>query len=108
MRGEADRPAPALAGRRSWALAGLLATLVMLGPFSIDLYLPAFGAIGAEFGVPQVAVQATLSAYLFAYAFMMLWHGALSDALGRRPVVLAGLAVYAVATLGCAIAGNIS
>ena len=38
---------------------------------------------------------------------MMLWHGALSDALGRRPVVLAGLAVYALATLGCAIAGNI-
>ena len=38
---------------------------------------------------------------------MMLWHGALSDALGRRPVVLAGLAVYAIATLGCAIAGNI-
>ena len=108
MSRDAARPAPAGAGRRSWALAGLLATLVMLGPFSIDLYLPAFGAIGADFGVPQVAVQATLSAYLFAYAFMMLWHGALSDALGRRPVVLAGLAVYAVATLGCAIAGNIS
>ena len=108
MSRDAARPAPAGAGRRSWALAGLLATLVMLGPFSIDLYLPAFGAIGAEFGVPQVAVQATLSAYLFAYAFMMLWHGALSDALGRRPVVLAVLAVYAVATLGCAIAGNIS
>ena len=38
---------------------------------------------------------------------MMLWHGALSDALGRRPVVLANLAIYAFATLGCAIAGNI-
>ena len=93
--------------RRSWALPGLLATLVMLGPFSIDLYLPAFGAIGRELAVPQVAVQATLSAYLFAYAFMMLWHGALSDALGRRPVVLASLVVYAIATLGCAIAGNV-
>jgi hypothetical protein len=82
---DAPRPAPAPAPRRSWGLAALLATLVMLGPFSIDLYLPAFGAIGGEFGVPQVALQATLSAYLFAYAFMMLWHGALSDALGRRP-----------------------
>jgi DHA1 family bicyclomycin/chloramphenicol resistance-like MFS transporter len=98
-------PAPAL--KRSWGLAALLASLVMLGPFSIDLYLPAFGAIGREFGVAQVAVQATLSAYLFAYAFMMLWHGALSDALGRRPVVIAGLVVYAVSTLLCAIAGNI-
>jgi len=93
--------------KRSWALAALLASLVMLGPFSIDLYLPAFPAIGRELAVPQVAIQATLSAYLFAYAFMMLWHGALSDALGRRPVVIAGLVVYAVATLLCAIAGNI-
>ena len=45
--------------------------------------------------------------YLFAYAFMMLWHGALADALGRRPVVLAGLAIFAITSLGCAIAGNI-
>jgi DHA1 family bicyclomycin/chloramphenicol resistance-like MFS transporter len=52
-------------------------------------------------------VQQTLSVYLFAYAFMMLWHGALADALGRKPVVLASLAIYALATLGCAIAGNI-
>jgi DHA1 family bicyclomycin/chloramphenicol resistance-like MFS transporter len=93
--------------QRSWSLAALLAALVMLGPFSIDMYLPAFPAIGADFAVAPVAMQATLSAYLFAYAFMMLWHGALSDALGRRPVVLAGLGVYAIATLGCAIAGNI-
>jgi len=92
---------------RTWSLAALLAALVMLGPFSIDLYLPAFAAIGEALEVPQVAVQATLSTYLFAYAFMMLWHGALSDALGRRLVVLASLVVYAVATLGCAIAGNI-
>ena len=92
---------------RTWSLAMLLAALSMIGPFSVDMYLPAFHAIGGEFGVPQVAVQQTLSAFLFAYAFMMLWHGALSDALGRRPVVIGGLAVYAFATLGCAIAGNI-
>ena len=79
----------------------------MLGPFAIDMYLPAFGAIAAEFDTPAIAVQQTLSAYLFAYAFMMLWHGALSDAYGRRPVIMGGLAVYAVASLGCAIAGNI-
>jgi DHA1 family bicyclomycin/chloramphenicol resistance-like MFS transporter len=71
------------------------------------MYLPAFHAIGGEFGVPQIAVQQTLSLYLFAYAFMMLWHGALSDALGRRPVVLGGLAIFVLGSFGCAIAGNI-
>jgi DHA1 family bicyclomycin/chloramphenicol resistance-like MFS transporter len=54
-----------------------------------------------------MALQQTLSRYLFAYAFMMLWHGALSDALGRRPIVLSSLALYAFASLACAIAGNI-
>lgn len=92
---------------RTWSLAILIAALAMLGPFSIDAYLPAFHDIGREFNVPPIAVQQTLSVYLFAYAFMMLWHGALADALGRRPVVLASLAIYALATLGCAIAGNI-
>ena len=92
---------------RTWSLAILIAALAMLGPFSIDAYLPAFHDIGREFKVPPIAVQQTLSIYLFAYAFMMLWHGALADALGRRPVVLASLVIYALATLGCAIAGNI-
>lgn len=93
--------------RRTWSFAALLASLSMLAPFAIDAYLPAFPAIGKEFGTAPLAVQQTLSAYLMAYAFMMLWHGALSDALGRRPIVLAGLVVYAFATLGCAISGNI-
>lgn len=93
--------------RRSWTFAALLASLAMLGPFAVDMYLPAFGAIQAEFGVAPIAMQQTLSAYMIAFAVMMLWHGALADALGRRPVVLGGLAVFAVGSLGCAIAGNI-
>jgi MFS transporter, DHA1 family, multidrug resistance protein len=90
-----------------WSLPALLAALSMLGPFSIDMYLPAFDAIERDLEATTLAVQQTLSAYLFAYAFMMLWHGALSDALGRRPVVLGGLAIFAFASLGCAIAGGI-
>jgi DHA1 family bicyclomycin/chloramphenicol resistance-like MFS transporter len=88
-------------------LAALLAALSMLGPFAIDMYLPAFNAIAREFEASPIAVQQTLSAYLFAYAFMMLWHGSLSDALGRRPIILGGLAIYGVASLGGAISGNI-
>jgi DHA1 family bicyclomycin/chloramphenicol resistance-like MFS transporter len=93
--------------RRSWRLAALLASLAMTGPFAVDMYLPAFGAIGNEFDAAPIAIQQTLSVYMFAFAFMMLWHGALSDALGRRPIILGGLAIYALGTLGCAIAGNI-
>lgn len=93
--------------RQTWRLAALLASLSMLAPFAIDAYLPAFPAIGREFDVAPLAVQQTLSAYLVSYAVMMLWHGALSDALGRRPIVLGGLVVYAFATLGCAVSGNI-
>ena len=93
--------------RQSWGLASLIASLSMIGPFSIDLYLPAFSAIAGEFSASPIAMQQTLSTYLFAYAFMMLWHGALSDALGRRPIIIYSLAIYAFATLGCAIAGNI-
>ena len=95
------------AHRRSWRLAALLASLAMLGPFAVDMYLPAFPAIAADLRTQPIALQQTLSVYMFAYAFMMLWHGALSDALGRRPVVLAGLGIFALGTLGCAIAGNI-
>jgi DHA1 family bicyclomycin/chloramphenicol resistance-like MFS transporter len=93
--------------RRSWRLAALLASLAMMGPFAVDMYLPAFPAIGRELGAATIALQQTLSIYMFAFAFMMLWHGALSDALGRRPIILGGLVVYAFGTLGCAIAGNI-
>ncbi len=93
--------------RRSWRFAAIVASLSMLGPFAVDMYLPAFPAMGREFAVPPLALQQTLSVYMFAYAFMMLWHGALSDALGRRPIVIGGLVVFAVGTLGCAIAGNI-
>jgi MFS transporter, DHA1 family, multidrug resistance protein len=93
--------------RQSWEMASLIAALSMIGPFSIDLYLPAFSAIAGEFNASPIAMQQTLSVYLFAYAFMMLWHGALSDALGRRPIIIGGLVLYAIATLGCAIAGNI-
>ncbi|MFO1414044.1 MAG: multidrug effflux MFS transporter [Burkholderiales bacterium] len=93
--------------RRSWRLAALLASLSMLGPFAVDMYLPAFPAIAADLRTGPIGMQQTLSVYMFAYAFMMLWHGALSDALGRRLIILGGLVVFALGTLGCAIAGNI-
>ena len=54
-------------------------------------------------GATPVQMQQTLSGYLFGFAFMSLFHGALSDSLGRRPVVLWGLAAFTLASLGCAL-----
>jgi DHA1 family bicyclomycin/chloramphenicol resistance-like MFS transporter len=90
-----------------WALAVLLASLGMLGPFAIDTYLPAFSGIATSVGATPVQMQQTLSAYLFGFAFMNLFHGALSDSFGRRPVVLTGIAVFAAASVGCALSQSI-
>jgi DHA1 family bicyclomycin/chloramphenicol resistance-like MFS transporter len=90
-----------------WTLAVLLACLGMLGPFSIDTYLPAFAGIATSLGATPLQMQQTLSAYLFGFAVMNLFHGALSDSFGRRPVVLTGLAAFTVASAGCALAQDI-
>lgn len=85
-------------------LAMMLAGLVMLGPFSVDTYLPSFPAIGREFAVTPLQLQQTLSAYLVAFAMMALFHGALSDSFGRRPVILACLAIHVLGSIGCTLA----
>jgi len=90
-----------------WALAVLLAVLGMLGPFSIDTYIPAFSGIARSLGATPVEMQQTLSAYLFGFAFMNLFHGALADSFGRRPVVLWGIAVFTFASAGCALSQSI-
>ncbi len=90
-----------------WALAVLLAMLGMLGPFSVDTYIPAFSGIARSLGATPVEMQQTLSAYLFGFAFMNLFHGALSDSFGRRPVVLWGIAMFTIASAGCALSQSI-
>jgi DHA1 family bicyclomycin/chloramphenicol resistance-like MFS transporter len=90
-----------------WALAVLLALLGMLGPFSIDTYIPAFSGIARALNATPVEMQQTLSAYLFGFAFMNLFHGALSDSFGRRPVVLWGIAVFTLASAGCALSQTV-
>lgn len=92
------------AAPRARTLAPLLAALAMLGPFSIDTFFPAFRVIGGEFGVSAAAMQQTVSVYLAAFAAMALVHGPLSDAYGRRPVILVALSVFTVASIGCALA----
>ena len=79
----------------------------MVGPFAIDTYLPAFAGIARSLNASPVQMQQTLSAYLFGFAFMSLFHGAISDSFGRRPVVLWGVAVFTLTSVGCALSQNI-
>jgi MFS transporter, DHA1 family, multidrug resistance protein len=88
-------------------LAALLGSLGTLGPFAVDTYLPAFAGIAQALSASPVQMQQTLSAYLFGIALMNLFHGALSDGFGRKPVVLAGIGVFALASLGCALSSSI-
>ena len=89
------------------ALAALLAGLSMFGPFTIDAFFPAFHAIAEEFDASPWQMQQTISLYLLGYALMALVHGPLSDAYGRRRVILAGVIAYTLASVGCALATNI-
>ena len=93
--------------RRHRGLAALLAALAAVGPFSIDAYLPSMPEIGRVFTAPPLLVQQTLTAYLAPFALMTLWHGAISDALGRRRVTLVALALFLLASLGCTLAWSI-
>src|SRR5271163_4550985 len=83
-------------------LVVILAGLSMLGALSIDAYLPALPAISRDYAVTLPAVQQTLTIYLFAFAFMTLFYGTLSDSFGRRPVILISLGFYFLASLGAA------
>src|ERR1700761_1656258 len=91
---------------RYWKLAALLAALSMVGPFTIDTAFPSFHAIAAEFGWSKWAVQQTLTVYLLPLSIMSLVQGPASDALGRRPVIMVGLSVYTLASVGCTFAPN--
>ncbi|HET6561524.1 MAG TPA: multidrug effflux MFS transporter [Marmoricola sp.] len=80
----------------------ILAGLSMLGPFSIDTPFPAFRSMGADFSATSSEMQLVVSAYLLAFAVMSPFHGPLSDALGRKPVIIGGVLVYVAASVGCA------
>lgn len=96
-------PSPRAAQR---SLPWLLAALAMIGPFSIDAVFPAFPLIGAHFSVDDTALQQLISVYLITYAAMSLFHGAISDAIGRKPVMVAGMLGYALASAGAALSSS--
>mgnify|MGYP000870124550 CR=1 FL=1 len=93
--------------RPSVGLAVLLTTLVALGPLSTDLYLPSLPTLARVFASDVASVQLTLSVFLAGFACGQIVYGPLSDRYGRRPVLLGGLLMFCVGTLGCVFAHSI-
>ncbi|MFT4297239.1 MAG: multidrug effflux MFS transporter [Micropruina sp.] len=91
-----------------WILLTILAGLGMVGPFSIDTMFPAFAQMAIDLDTSPLALQQLISVYLLSFAVMSLFHGPLSDALGRKPVILVGSALFVVASLACAVAPNLA
>lgn len=85
----------------------VLAALAALAPFAIDTYLPAFHVMGAYLAATDVQIQQSLTFYLLPYAAMTLWHGAISDEIGRITTIKWGLGIFVLASIGCAFAPNV-
>ena len=85
----------------------LLGFLTAVGPLSTDMYLPAFPAIEASYGMPQGSAQITLATWFAGLAVGQITQGTLSDRFGRRGPLMAGLVVYTAASVGCALAPNL-
>ncbi|PSJ47161.1 Bcr/CflA family drug resistance efflux transporter [Zobellella taiwanensis] len=85
----------------------LLASLAGLTPLAIDMYLPSLPTIARDLGVPIAQAQLTISVFLAGFALGQLFYGPLADAVGRKPVMLGGLALFTLASLGCAFANSI-
>jgi len=88
-------------------VTALLTALVALGPLSTDLYLPSLPGLLRTFKADVAQVQLTLSVFLLGLATGQLVYGPLSDRFGRRPVLLAGLVLYAGASIACALATSV-
>ncbi len=89
-------------------MALLIAALATLAPFSIDTYLPSFPEIAERLQASPLQVQQTLTVYMLTFAIMSLWHGAISDSVGRRRVLLWCLALFALFSAGAALATSIT
>jgi len=88
-------------------LSFVLASLAALAPFAIDTYLPAFPILETSLHGTALELQQSLTFYLLPYALMTLWHGAISDSIGRLATIKWGLGVFVLASIGCAFAPNV-
>jgi DHA1 family bicyclomycin/chloramphenicol resistance-like MFS transporter len=98
---DGSAPTRALADR---PLIVLLAAIAASGPFAMNVYLPALPLVQAHFGASVPEMNTTVSVALLSFAAGILLYGPLSDRYGRRPVIMAGLGVFALGNLLCLLA----
>jgi DHA1 family bicyclomycin/chloramphenicol resistance-like MFS transporter len=100
---------PARHGTRISPARAALALALLLGlqPVTTDIYLPALPLLTRDLGAPLAVAQQTMAALILAFGLGQMVWGPVTDRLGRRPVLLLGLALYTVAALGCSLAGSI-
>jgi MFS transporter, DHA1 family, multidrug resistance protein len=91
----------------TFALTALLAGLSAIGPLTTDMYLPSLPDIARALDASTAQVQLTISTYLIGFAVGQVVYGPVSDRHGRKPVLLAAIALYCVASLACALATSI-
>jgi DHA1 family bicyclomycin/chloramphenicol resistance-like MFS transporter len=82
----------------------VLGLLAAVGPFAIDMYLPALPTIAADLGTTTAATQMTLTAFFVAFGLSQLVYGPVADMAGRKPPLYFGLAVFIAGSIGCALA----
>ena len=92
---------------RFFRIALVLGLLSAIGPFAIDMYLPALPAIGTSLHADIGAVQLSLTVFFLALAAGQPFYGPVSDMVGRKPPLYFGLVLFAIASVGCALADNI-
>ncbi|OXS21339.1 Bcr/CflA family drug resistance efflux transporter [Pseudomonas fluorescens] len=93
--------------RRIAHLALLLGLITAIGPFAIDSYLPALPTLGASLHASPAAVQMSLTVFFIVIGVCQLFYGPISDVFGRKPPIYAGLMIFAVGSIGCALAPTI-
>lgn len=93
--------------KNRWLIILILGLLSAIGPFSIDMYLPGFPAIAADLGTTTDRVSYSLSSFFIGICAGQLLCGPLLDRFGRKRPLLAGLLLYIIASIGCALAGSI-
>ena len=97
---------PRVAGKG--LITAMIAALAMIGPFTIDAVFPAFDLIGRDVRASTAAMQQVTSVYMLSFAVMSLFHGPISDAIGRKKVMVVGMLAYALASLVCMLAPNLA